>query len=128
MFPTSRDAPAIGPYNRLRARKLLAIMDIQVNTKDRVMIVDSCVYKWFTLSTCYHMGDAPQPWRLALEYSSYYALGGKMGRLMKQEILYMNLFHKNQFLEPQIMKADLERREVMLSLKGRLQFATATAL
>jgi hypothetical protein len=119
MFPTSRDAPAIGPYNRLRAEKLLAIMDIQANTKDRVMIIDSSFYKWFTLSTCYPTDDAPQPRRLALEYSSYNSLGGKMGRLMKQEILYMNLFRKNQFLEPQIMKADLERSRSNAEPKGQ---------
>jgi hypothetical protein len=119
MFPVGRDAPAIGPYNRLRAEKLLAIMNSQGNTKDRLMIVDSCVYKWFTRSTCCHTGDTSQPRRLALEYSSYYSLGEKMGRLMKQEILYISLFRKNQFLQPQITKADLETARKGAEPKGQ---------
>jgi hypothetical protein len=127
MFPVVEVAPAIGPYNRLRAEKLLAIMNAQGNIRDRLMVIDSCVYKYIPRTACCHIDDRLPPQELTLEYRLF-NLGEKMGRLMKQEVLYVDLLRKNQFLQPQITKADLEKARKRAEPKGLMTMCYCNSL
>ncbi|KAF2703650.1 hypothetical protein K504DRAFT_463380 [Pleomassaria siparia CBS 279.74] len=86
---------SLGPFNRLRAKKLLAIFNTHYLMKDRLMMIDEIIFHWIIQSpTAKEVGP---PLQLSTEYHNYH-LGAKEGPLMRQETQYFNLFHKNKDL------------------------------
>ncbi|KAH5535154.1 hypothetical protein HBI27_173950 [Parastagonospora nodorum] len=91
-----------GPFNRLRAEKLLTMYQEEEHFTNRIMLVDYDIMDYLQLDSVTRMFDKSRiPKRLAYEYEDF-ADGYSPGRLMKQEELFERLRSKNKLLKHKI--------------------------
>ncbi|KAF2645538.1 hypothetical protein P280DRAFT_545492 [Massarina eburnea CBS 473.64] len=91
----SKENRGIGPFNRLRAKKLLAFFNKDPEANGKLMIIDDSIKEWITIDGCDRtMDKLILPSSLKREIDSY-ELGYLKGRLMLQTEEYRALRYLN---------------------------------
>lgn len=107
VYPNTSAAYASGPFNRLRAQKLLTMFENLPETKGRMMLVDDDIVDWVIKEGRDYVSDAGtgsprnMPTRLLYEFSEWLMGYGK-GELMLQAEQYNDMARHNDQSNPSI--------------------------
>lgn len=107
------EAYTCGPFNRIRAQKLLDMYETHPQTKGRLMLIDDDMASWFLIEPSQRRIDrknappAGTPERLVTEYFDYYFQGYEKGPLMQQETQFEELWNRNVRLRQSLSSTEL---------------------
>jgi hypothetical protein len=108
-----KDPFYVGPFNDLRAKKLIAHYDAHPRTKGKLMLVDDEMLPWLlhegsSIERGPHLDSRDMPSDLSYEISGYFNGEGK-GRLMRQTEGYRDLASRNNTEKKILAHVELSR-------------------